>query len=195
MNQREKLKELLVNFCNNRGSRTFSLQDLHQRYTDYNVIDIDGKTPQATVRRLLQELRDEKFVSFLDKSGHYTLRELDLLDDERLDLKNIDISKESLDKKEYLVETYARSAKWAAKAKEVYGNHCLIDECKNSFLTPNNTPYVEVHHIIPLYQGGEDGIWNLSVLCAHHHRMAHFAQKSIADKMQRILLSKVETYL
>ena len=45
----------------------------------------------------------------------------------------------------------------------------------NTFLKEDGSRYIEVHHIVPLHCGGEDGIWNLSVLCAHHHRMAHFA--------------------
>ncbi len=52
MKQREKLKNLIVAHCNEHGNRTFSLQDLNEKYNDFHIIDIGGKTPGATVRRI-----------------------------------------------------------------------------------------------------------------------------------------------
>ena len=196
MNQREGLKQLIVTFCNNvKGGRTFTLQELHSTYKDYSTLGIGGQTPQATVRRLLQELRDEGFISFRDNSGHYTLRKVGLLDSEKEDLKDIDISLEHADKREYLIETYARSSQWVKQAKDCWGLFCMVDNCQNTFLKPDGHPYIEVHHIIPLYQGGEDGVWNLSVLCAHHHRMAHFAKPHIVIDLQEKLLNKTNQLL
>ena len=191
MLQRQKLEELIIGFCNERGSRTFSLQQLHERNGDYSNIGIGGKTPQATVRRLLQELRDSGAISFHDRSGHYTLRSVDLLDSEKRDASSIRIISEDPDKREYLIETYARSPRWAQEAKERWGLYCLFAGCVNSFLKPDGLPYIEVHHIIPLHDGGEDGIWNLAVLCAHHHRMAHFAAEVEKDRIKKQLLNQV----
>ncbi len=193
MKQREELLNVLIEFCNDRGNRTFSLKELNDQYQNYDVINIGGDTPQATVRRLLQELRDQKLISFLDQSGHYTLRGI-LLDTERRDIENLDITRETPDKQEYLVEVYARNSKWVQLAKETYGSFCMIDACRNTFKTVHQKPYIEVHHIIPLHMGGEDGVWNLSVLCAHHHKMAHFSQQEQVDEIQKCLLSKVERY-
>ena len=195
MKQRDKLERLVVEFCNAQGSRTFSLQQLHQSYGDYSIIDIGGETPQATVRRLLQELRDDGIISFQDRSGHYTLRSIDLLDSERRDISSINIESETVDKKEYLVETYARSSAWVRQAKDEFGCYCLIDNCCNSFLKPDGNPYIEVHHIVPLHLGGEDGIWNLAVVCAHHHKMAHFASDNERTAIKDKLLFKVENKL
>ncbi len=133
MSQREKLKDLMVRFCNNKGSRTFSLQELNEEFADYSEIEIGGKTPQATVRRLLQELRNENFISFKDNSGHYTLRGIELLNDEKEDIKNLDISNENSNRREYLVETYARNIEWVKQAKEIYGLFCMMDNCGNTF--------------------------------------------------------------
>ncbi len=192
-NQRENLKKLVIDFCNEKGSKTFSLQELNNRYNDYSIIKIGGKTPQATVRRLLQELRDTGIISFLTTSGHYTLQNV-LLETEKNDIENIDLSKETPNKKEYLIEMYARSSRWVQNAKEKYGLFCMMDKCSNTFLTTENKPYIEVHHIIPLHQKGEDSIWNLSVLCAHHHKMAHFAHEEVIKKIQNELLYKVKNY-
>ena len=51
--------------------------------------------------------------------------------------------------------------------------------------------YIGVHHIIPLCKGGEDGLWNLSVLFARHHRMAHYSDRKTRFDMQKFLITKV----
>lgn len=191
MDQRQKLKELVIRYCNEKGSRTFSMKGLNQTYGNYANIGIGGKTPQASVRRLLQELREDDFITFLDNSGNYTLRGIDLLESEKQELKNIDISREEPIKREYLIETYVRKTKWAREAREVLGTYCLFNKCKNTFLEESGTPYIEVHHIVPLCEGGEDGIWNLSVLCAHHHRMAHFSDTKTVIRIEEKLLKEV----
>lgn len=192
MTQREKLKALLVEFCNQRQNRTFHLNELNGKYGNYNFLGIGGKTPQATVRRLLQELRDEKFITFLDNSGCYTLRGIDYLDAEKKELNGIVIPESQPEKKEHIIETFVRNIAWADEARKVFGCYCLCENCRNTFLKSDNTPYIEVHHIIPLCDGGEDGIWNLSVLCAHHHRMAHFANDVQKVELRKYLLREVK---
>nr|MBL8412645.1 HNH endonuclease [Dechloromonas sp.] len=53
--------------------------------------------------------------------------------------------------------------------------HC--EQCKKPapFLrAKDGSPYLEVHHIIQLSQGGEDSVSNAIALCPNCHRMAHF---------------------
>lgn len=38
----------------------------------------------------------------------------------------------------------------------------------------DGTPYLEVHHIIPLSEGGDDTVENALALCPNCHREAHF---------------------
>ena len=191
MTQREKLRELVLDFCNRRELRTFSLQELHQTYDDYSIIGIGGKTPQATIRRLLQELREDKTILFLDSSGNYTLQDV-ILDSELEELESLDISKEIPEKKEYLIETYVRNVKWAKEAKEILGTECLCKSCRNLFIKEDGTPYIEIHHILPLCEGGEDSLWNLSPVCAHHHRMAHFAKYDDRMRLRDFLHKEVK---
>jgi len=192
MTQREKLKDLLINFCNHRQNRTFQLDELNSTYGDYDAIGIGGKTPRATVRRLLQELRNENFLTFLDNSGYYTLRGIDFLNSELEELNGIIIPNEQPEKKEYLVETYIRNTSWAREARSIFGRFCLCNSCQNTFTKDNGEPYIEVHHILPLCKGGEDTMLNLSVLCAHHHRMAHFACHEQKMKIRKYLLKEVQ---
>ncbi len=87
------LKDTIFDFCNNiKDSKTFSLAEINDYYKNYNDLNIGGKTPQATIHRLLQELRDDSFISFNNNSGSYTLKEMDFLNSEKEDLKNIVIT-------------------------------------------------------------------------------------------------------
>jgi predicted HNH restriction endonuclease len=55
------------------------------------------------------------------------------------------------------------------------------ENCKKSspFLKDkDNTPYLEVHHKIPLSENGEDTIENAIALCPNCHRHAHFGKKT-----------------
>jgi predicted HNH restriction endonuclease len=97
------------------------------------------------------------------------------------------------DRIEYLVETYARDVGWAKMAKEIYGHSCMLDRCGNTFRKNDGSYYIEVHHIIPLHKNGEDAIWNLSVLCAHHHKMAHYADDRTRMRIQSELQKMAES--
>lgn len=198
--QRKKLLQLLIEYCNKQGSKTFSLVELNNYYQDYSIIGISGNTPQATVRRLLQELRDkDNLLSFLPKKGFYTLggKNLDfLLDEETKELNTIDLSKETNKEKiEYTRETYYRSTKLVKFAKQILGSMCLYPQCQNTFLKEDRTAYIEVHHIIPLHKDGIDRIENLSVVCAHHHKMAHFSDATTKIEIEKILYSETKVRL
>jgi 5-methylcytosine-specific restriction endonuclease McrA len=198
--QRKKLLQLLIEYCNEQGNRTFSIKELSNYYKDYSIIGIGGKTPEATIRRLLQELRDKDgLLSFLPKKGFYTLggENLDfLLDEEKTALGSMDLSQEeNKDKVEHIRETYYRNTKIVRLAKQILGVSCLYPDCKNTFLKEDKTPYIEVHHIIPLYKNGIDRLENLSVVCAHHHKVAHFADTKTRIKIENILYNETRARL
>ncbi|MBP2198913.1 HNH endonuclease signature motif containing protein [Pantoea cypripedii] len=44
------------------------------------------------------------------------------------------------------------------------------------FRTQQGAIFAEVHHIIPLSEGGADEASNLIVLCPNDHRKAHYGQ-------------------
>ncbi|MCD4827935.1 MAG: HNH endonuclease [Candidatus Cloacimonetes bacterium] len=147
------------------------------------------------IRQQLQELRQDKILTFVDGHGRYTLSDVPNLMDEIEPEHFNAIKKLPPDKREYLIETYARDVKWKKMAHERFGFHCLCRNCRNTFLREDNTPYIEVHHIIPLCDGGEDHIENLSVLCAHHHRFAHYAQYDEREIFREQLLKRVRSLL
>ncbi|MBN1553947.1 MAG: HNH endonuclease [Phycisphaerae bacterium] len=196
MNWKDFTRRNVVDFCNQIGSRTFCLKDFIKAKIDaFQHFKPNNNHIEAKIRQQLQVLRDTGIISFLDNSGHYTLRGIDLLEPEKKELQSIDVSGEIPERREYLVETYVRNITWAKKAREIFGEYCLYRKCRNTFLKDDGTRYIEVHHIIPLCNGGEDGIWNMSVLCAHHHRMAHFSDAKTRITMENYLLKEVEQRL
>ena len=189
----------VIEYCNQQGSRTFSLKELWKAIESAaREFRPKNKHPLDKTRQQLQLLRDEGHITFLDNSGHYTLRGIELLDEEKRETRTIDLSEEEPMKREYIIETYVRETGWAKKAREKFGEKCMCNihrRCDNSFRKEDGTPYIEVHHIIPLCQGGEQGLWNLSVLCAHHHRMAHFADSETQRAVEKYLEKEVRRRL
>ncbi len=62
-------------------------------------------------------------------------------------------------------------------AEVLYLANGKCQECKSKapFLRKSDgTPYLEVHHIIPLSEGGEDTVINSIALCPNCHRKKHF---------------------
>ena len=196
MKWKEFTYQQVIEFCNSSGSRTFSLQGfLKQKKVLFQEFRPGYKDIEAKVRQTLQFLRDDGLISFLDNSGHYTLRGVDLLESEIEEIKTIDLTNEEPERREYIVETYVRNVTWAKKARDILGEHCLFQNCDNTFLREDGSRYIEVHHIIPLCNGGEDGLWNLSVLCAHHHKMAHYSNHKTRMSIQNYLLKEVKCRL
>lgn len=192
MKWKEFVYQQVIAHCNHVGSRTFSLRDfLKKKLSEFQKFRPNNKNIEAKIRQQLQFLRNDKLISFIDNSGHYTLRGIDLLSSEVEETKTIDLSKEEPEKKEYIVETYVRNVAWARQAITTLGDFCLCNHCNNTFTREDGTRYIEVHHIIPLYKGGEDGLWNLSVLCAHHHRMAHYGDAKTRIKIEKFLIKEV----
>lgn len=57
------------------------------------------------------------------------------------------------------------------------------------FLRPDESPFLEVHHIQPLADGGPDTVWNAAGLCPNCHRECHYGQ-NIAE-LRKQLAAKI----
>lgn len=196
MTWKEFVYRQVIDHCNNAGSRTFSLKHfLADKLDIFNSFRPNNQNVEAKIRQQLQFLHDEKLITFMDNSGHYTLRGVDVLAEEAKETKHIDLSNVKPERREYVVETFVRKVGWVKKAVGRFGDDCLYKKCKNSFLREDGTRYIEVHHIVPLCKGGEEGLWNLSVLCAHHHRMAHYGDVKTRVSLEKYLLREVKARL
>ena len=195
-NWKDFTRELVVAFCNERGSRTFTLQELQTaKEKEILAYSPKNKYPLPKLRQQLQFLRDEGILTFVDNRGTYTLREPVILHGELSEESVAFIHDAEPNKTEYIRETFARDRGWVKEAKEKFGSYCLHPSCNNTFNKQNGLPYIEVHHIVPLFEGGEDAVWNLAVVCAHHHKMAHFADDEMQKDLKKLFLKIVEKQL
>lgn len=188
--------KLVLDYCNEKGSRTFSLQEFQTaKETEIISFKENNKHPFDKIRQQLQILRQNEIVSFVDGRGTYTLRKPEILKNELADEAVAFVHQKEPSKQEYIREVYSRDRGWVKAAKEKFGCYCLHPNCSNTFQKQDGTPYIEVHHILPLYQGGEDALWNLTVVCAHHHKMAHFADLDTQKGLRRTFLNIVDKLL
>lgn len=53
-------------------------------------------------------------------------------------------------------------------------NRCEVPDCtRELFLRDDGTPYLEVHHLVPLSKDGADALFNVAALCPSCHREMH----------------------
>ncbi|MGG3452275.1 HNH endonuclease signature motif containing protein [Domibacillus aminovorans] len=74
-----------------------------------------------------------------------------------------------------ITKAYKRNSDVVAEVLARANGYC--EDCGHEapFLRASNgTPYLEVHHVIPLSKGGDDTVVNAQALCPNCHRKAHF---------------------
>ncbi len=76
------------------------------------------------------------------------------------------------------VRAFERDPIVIAYARKRASFRCELPDCSHlTFLEDNGHAYCEVHHILPLAEGGADVIENVVCLCPTHHREAHLGQR------------------
>jgi hypothetical protein len=59
-------------------------------------------------------------------------------------------------------------------------HRCEVHGCAHpTFETSEGVAYTEVHHIVPLADGGEDTNDNVACLCPAHHREIHLGVRAV----------------
>jgi len=72
---------------------------------------------------------------------------------------------------------YERNPLVVAIARKRAGFKCEVKACTSPlFKTDDGERFVEVHHLTPLAQGGEDTVENTVCLCPTHHREIHYGE-------------------
>lgn len=60
---------------------------------------------------------------------------------------------------------------------------CEMPGCKRDlFEKPDGTAYLEVHHVTPLGEGGDDVLGNVAALCPHCHREQHSGKDRVLQR-------------
>jgi predicted HNH restriction endonuclease len=74
---------------------------------------------------------------------------------------------------------YERSAVVVAIARIRANHRCEVPGCEHPvFVCDDGRNYSEVHHIVPLGEGGEDAPGNVACVYPAHHREAHVGVKA-----------------
>lgn len=69
----------------------------------------------------------------------------------------------------------SRNSRAVRRLKRLYRGHCQLSGTNHTFRKRNGDYYAEVHHLIPLGEGGADDPRNMIVVSPLIHRMLHFA--------------------
>lgn len=94
-------------------------------------------------------------------------------------LKRLLNAKSKPDKIETKTNSFIRNPDVIAEVLERANGIC--EACKNTapfIRDSDDTPYLEIHHKIPLSKGGEDTVMNAIALCPNCHRHAHFGERT-----------------
>ncbi|UVE19406.1 HNH endonuclease [Pseudomonas sp. LS44] len=74
---------------------------------------------------------------------------------------------------------YARDPAVKAWVLQRADGCCELCDCSAPFLREDGLPYLEVHHVKPLAEGGSDRISNTIALCPNCHRRMHHGQSKL----------------
>lgn len=82
---------------------------------------------------------------------------------------------------ERVVQEFARSPAVVAEVLRIAAGRCELCECAAPFLRADGSPYLEVHHVLTLAEGGADTVDNAVALCPTCHRLLHHAGTLVRD--------------
>lgn len=196
MTWKEFIYQLVIAYCKEKGAESFTLSDFYNAYSaELSAFAPENHHIQAKVRQQIQFLRKDNLLTFTDNHGAYKLSGESVLKVELARPAAAQSPPPDIREREYLDEIKARDRGWVRIARRVYGDRCLMPDCANYFIKDDGAAYIEVHHIDALGEKGADAINNLSVVCAHHHRMAHFAARAARQQIRDTLIDRTQSFL
>lgn len=73
-------------------------------------------------------------------------------------------------------------------AERLFMANGFCEACGNEapFFRDDGSPFLEVHHIIPLSENGSDVVENTLALCPNCHREAHYGEKRMRFRLQSL---------
>lgn len=94
-----------------------------------------------------------------------------------------------------IVNTYKRDPYVKHYVKKRANGKCELCDTVAPFFKKDNSPYLEVHHLITLSEGGPDTIYNCVALCPNCHRELHFGNIDINCKKYKKLVDLIYSSL
>lgn len=73
---------------------------------------------------------------------------------------------------------------------------CELCDSNSPFIKDNGKPYLEVHHVLPLANGGSDTVSNAVGVCANCHRALHYSKSrnELANTLYKKVARLVDEY-
>lgn len=79
---------------------------------------------------------------------------------------------------------YARDAEIVAAVERRAEGTCELCGRDAPFRRPDGSPYLEVHHVVPLGEGGSDTVLNAVAICPNCHRACHYGEDAASLRIQ-----------
>ena len=125
----------------------------------------------------------EKDVKLKDLEAIKEIRrkKINKLSNEQL-INSLSNARKIVSKRNVETSIYERNQYVVEYAKRRAKGKCELCEQEAPFLTKDKKPYLEVHHIEWLANGGEDSISNVAALCPNCHRKMHALDLAVDKK-------------
>ena len=98
------------------------------------------------------------------------------------------------DSKKYKTQTTVHVRNNTIRSYTIERSKGICESCETPapFTTKNGTPYLEVHHLIPLSKGGPDHPQNVAAVCPNCHRRTEKSKDSeeFNNKIIKKILNK-----
>jgi len=92
-------------------------------------------------------------------------------------------------------EEFQRNPYVVAAVVNRANGECEMPACERElFVREDKSNYLEVHHVVPLGEGGDDTLINAAAVCPHCHRELHFGakRKTLRQELAKYVVSKTE---
>lgn len=89
--------------------------------------------------------------------------------------------------------TYDRDPLVVTLRKRLASYRCEVEGCQGEpFRTKAGEFFIEVHHLVPLADGGPDTLENTAAVCATHHRLLHYGKDKVlvAKGLQKMRITE-----
>lgn len=185
MRWQDAVLEAIVRVTDTLGSSNFTRQQLleHELENLCEATGTVGATPNQTLSREVQSLRNKGILEF-GKPGHYNLlHESRLVSNERGPLDPEDVGK--LVSYSYaMVRRPKRDTALVLSLKKIYEYRCQF--CNIRLELPRL--YAEAHHVKPIGNphSGPDSLANLLVVCPNHHVLLDYGGIRIEPEKLRL---------
>lgn len=155
-----------------------------------------GGNPTKRIQLISENLKEEDWRQIAFGKSEY--KEVDFFDYSKFEDEVIEYLKNPINeipngnskprkKVSTSKEVYERDSKVKAWILQNANGKCECCNLESPFITPNGIPYLEVHHLKTLANGGSDTIRNTVALCPNCHREFHFGinKEKILSKMYK----------